>query len=39
MNSVNDAWEMFLIGEYIIYWVSTYLERIVDSMENVNVGD
>jgi len=34
---VNDDYEIFLIGEYIIYWVSTYLERIVDTMENVNV--
>ena len=29
MNNVNDDWEMFLIGEYIIYWMSYYLERIV----------
>jgi len=39
MNDVNEDYEIFLIGEYIIYWVSTYLERIVDIMENVNVGD
>ena len=39
MNSVNDDWEIFLIGEYIIYWIAYYLERIVDTMENVNVGD
>ena len=39
MNDVNDAWEMFLIEDYIIYWIAYYLERIVDTMENVNDGD
>ena len=29
MNDVNEDYEIFLIAEYIIYWVSTYLERIV----------
>jgi len=35
MNDVNEDYEIFLIAEYIIYWVSTYLERLVDNMENV----
>jgi hypothetical protein len=36
---VNDAWEMFLIEEYIIYWYQYYLNQIILYMENVNDGN
>ena len=31
---VNDAWELFQIEEYIIYWYQYYLERIDFLLEN-----
>jgi hypothetical protein len=34
MNDVNDAWERFLIQEYIIYWMSYYLNRIDFLLDN-----
>lgn len=34
MNDVNEAWELFLIGEYIINWVAYYLERIDFLLDN-----
>jgi hypothetical protein len=33
---VNDAWEMFLIEDYIIVWYQYYLNQIILYMENVN---
>jgi hypothetical protein len=29
MMDVNDAWERFLVAEYIIYWMGYYLNRIL----------
>jgi hypothetical protein len=31
---LDDEWEIFLIGEYIIDWVGYYLERIGYLLEN-----
>jgi hypothetical protein len=36
---VNDAWEMFLIEDYIIVWYQYYLNQIILYMENVNDGN
>ena len=34
MNNVNEAWELFVISEYIIFWYEYYLNVIFNSIEN-----